>query len=439
MQPPATANRSGSPDPQGDLPVDPTPRRDLALLGASVRAPAQSAQRAGCRVVALDRFGDRDTLLACSRHLLLPAADRMGNASDQDLRAQDCDAGDSAEEGDLAEEIGRIVGQMPLIPVGGLHGWPRWLSALPLLAAWPGQREAAERARQLPTLQASCQGTRFQLPPTLSSPEHRGLEATRAETIRWLCKSVDSSGGLGTRWRGSSAADQPEPSGSGDWVQQWVPGRLFGANFLSNGRAAVLLGVCRSLFTRKGSLPFVYCGSLGPIDVGEDLRCELEAWARRVVVSTQLRGLFNLDYLMEPSGRIWLLEINPRWSGSSELIERNLRRRQADVSLAGWMLDGLDGLPLPQSAVAGSLGSDFEPSVYLKRIVFARRDHWFDASRIESLLGERETLHDLPVETRLVHRGEPICTLITQLTGKEQDPMRRHRVLVDQISGIRDR
>jgi predicted ATP-grasp superfamily ATP-dependent carboligase len=208
---------------------------------------------------------------------------------------------------------------------------------------------------------------------------------------------------------------------------------------LSNGEEVRLLGICRSLFSRKGCFPFVYCGSFGPLIMTDDLRHDLEGIAHRIVSSTKLRGLFTIDYLQEPSGRLWLLEINPRWSGSSEVIERYLRHRQGDVSLMAWVLDALDGSPLALPTPCDRRDLDDRFPVYLKRIVFARRDQRFNAARLRPILCEQDSLHDLPTSGRLVRRGEPVCTLITRLSGEEQDPMRRHRVLVDQIAGSKRR
>ena len=59
--------------------------RKLCLLGASVRAAAQSAQRAGIQVFAVDRFGDKDTLEVSDAYLRLPDLDADPKHSNPNL------------------------------------------------------------------------------------------------------------------------------------------------------------------------------------------------------------------------------------------------------------------------------------------------------------------------------------------------------------------
>ncbi|MFG0261828.1 MAG: hypothetical protein ACF788_05505, partial [Novipirellula sp. JB048] len=47
------------------------PRSAVTLVGASVRAAAESAARAGLRVIGVDAFGDRDARAACDHFVLL--------------------------------------------------------------------------------------------------------------------------------------------------------------------------------------------------------------------------------------------------------------------------------------------------------------------------------------------------------------------------------
>ena len=63
MQPPATISGESEAE---------TVRSPLILVGASVRAAAQSAQTAGFSVIGIDLFGDTDTLRACDRYHRLP-------------------------------------------------------------------------------------------------------------------------------------------------------------------------------------------------------------------------------------------------------------------------------------------------------------------------------------------------------------------------------
>lgn len=427
MQPPAATN--GANWETGNRPFrEGANPKHVALIGASVRSAAESARHAGWNVTGVDQFADQDTLHACNRHVLLSVDRQHREQLDPAVHAM----------------VSLIGTEVPLIPVGGLCGAARLLDGLPLLSAWPEQRSATLQVRDLDYLGELTRMTPFSVPPTIRSSDlNADWPANVSNQSRWLGKSNDRSGGLGTRWLG----DLSEASRH-DVLQQWVPGRLFGATFIGNGETSRLLGVCRSLFTRKGPYPFVYCGSLGPIDVTEALARGLEDLGRAVVASSGLRGLFNLDFVAQDDGRLWLLEINPRWSGSSELVERRMRCLQPEFSLLSLMIDGLCGSPLSlplNLPLGGESDVANDQPVYLKRIVFARCDHRFDARVVQKRLRPTETLHDIPEAGRRIGRGEPVCTLIRKFERpqtfsrpshcrRDDNAMRRHRTLVRALS-----
>jgi predicted ATP-grasp superfamily ATP-dependent carboligase len=155
--------------------------------------------------------------------------------------------------------------------------------------------------------------------------------------------------------------------------------------------------------------------------------------------------MFNLDFLRGSGDRLWLLEVNARWSGSSELIERHLGRKTGINSLLALVLEALDGKPLDRCPRDLAQLDPLDP-LYNKRIIFARRDMTLDSNDVRRSLNENETLHDVPPPGRLISRGEPVCTLITrcvrsgepygqEASENESSPMRRHRALIQQLSG----
>ena len=284
--------------------------------------------------------------------------------------------------------------------------------------------------------------TSFKVPPFYrvernadSTPDRPG----RAGKLGWLQKSLASSGGLGTWWT-NDASRTTDVAESSQYLQQWVPGKLFGATLIGDGIEAALLGVCRSRFTRIGSFPFLYAGSLGPIDVRSPLRSQLEEIGSRVVATSGIRGLFNLDFIVGPSSQCWLLEINPRWSGSSELIERQIRRRQPGFSLMSIAVECMSGGSLCDFPRELAMREADDP-IYYKRIVFACGDLTFDyvAAAVNCGPTNRCTI-SRPIG-RPIRQGEPVCTLITRWTpherdaGHEKSPMLRHRALVRSICG----
>ncbi len=147
------------------------------------------------------------------------------------------------------------------------------------------------------------------------------------------------------------------------YLQRWVPGRTFGATFLSDGSSASLLGVCSGRFTKHAGRPFVYAGSLGPVALGEEFTEPMERMGAHVVQQSALKGLFNVDLIIDGEV-IWLLEVNPRWSASCELIERAMTdaaRLSPRESLIGLVFRGR----VNDSPLATPLARLFETNRFL--------------------------------------------------------------------------
>ena len=76
-------------------------RPPLVLIGASVRAAAQSARRGGYRVIGIDLFGDTDTRELCDEfYLLSPGIQQMTRP-------------------ELDGRVLAAIQGLPILPVGG--------------------------------------------------------------------------------------------------------------------------------------------------------------------------------------------------------------------------------------------------------------------------------------------------------------------------------
>lgn len=380
------------------------------IVGASVRSAAQSARRAGFLVTGVDLFGDTDTLDACARYLPIAAA------------------------GDV-EAIVRVCRDTAWLQVGGLHDQGGLLARLRRDCSRTALGAAEERLRDMGELRRWAGDCGMGFPTTLDGHGRTlpGFADPDNGSQRWLYKQRSSSGGLGVRWL-CGGNDRP---GGQAFIQAWQPGRAHGATFLSDGNRARLLGVCRSLFTRRPGRPFVYAGSLGPLEPSRPLSASLERLGGTVVGATGLRGLFNADYLLDRAGAAWLLEINPRWSGSSELIERGLIDRGQigpRDSLFAHLLGAIRG-----TGSAEALGCNRGPGpVYLKRIVFARRPLQFRPRPIIASLSAGDSLHDTPRDGTLISPGDPVCTVIRKIAPGPDHPLRGQRDLYRTLSGASD-
>lgn len=403
MQPPAESNNKPT--------ACCASEKRIVLVGASVRSAAQSAGRAGFCVTGIDLFGDTDTQKACHRH----------------FRFQ--------QEGDL-EHIVQACAGVPVIRVGGLGSHDLLFRRLAEVSETIGPPQwVCDQLRDLTRLRKLAASAGMRFPATFDHSKSVG-DVSREANGQWLRKQRDSCGGLGVRWHSEQQQVTPQ-----EYLQKWIPGRSYGATLISDAVQARLLGVCRSLFTRHPSRPFVYAGSMGPVEVSPAVARSLCRLGRHVVATTKLRGLLNVDFLIDRSGAAWLLEINPRWSGSSELIERRLMDQHpsnSKESLFGRWIDALGkGTPSvkgePDMLFDRSATTSNRSSMHLKRVVFARVGMRFDRCKFSELIGNNQSLHDVPRDGTIIAQGDPVCTVITSIEPSVIDPMGRHRSALREI------
>jgi uncharacterized protein len=337
---------------------------------------AELAVTAGHRVVALDRFGDLDLRRLCPSVSVL-----------RDLGGR----GGMAALVEAAQEI-----PAPSVVYGaGLENQPglvaRLASGRRLLGCPP---EALERVRDPATLGASL-GAAGLAYPTTFGPAEAPRRAERSR--RWLRKPVRGGGGRGIReWRGGAL-------GGGVLVQEHISGLACSAAAVADGRSAALLGVSEQLVGQRGfgARGYAWCGNLIPPRLGEAQRRALAVAARTICAHLAsafgLRGLFGVDLVWD-GARAWVVEVNPRPTGSLECVEA---AHEAGVFAAH--LEGCAGR-LPPIAPA-----ETPRRAAGKAILFATQDVRVGDTRDWPARGIR----DVPHPRERIAAGHPICTLVS--------------------------
>ena len=297
------------------------------VVAASGRAAAESLARAGVAVDVCDRFGDVDTRAVANRW-------------------------DGVTEPPSAE----------LVVVGGDVDID-WLNR----TAWGrGRRESSDPA----WLAAVADVAGLGFPDWSRDPR-------KTAGGRWLVKHRRGSGGTRVRWLVGGSV------GPDEYVQRFVPGRRYGVTIdITSGRGRVV-GWCRSLVHRVGDRPFIYGGSFGPVPPPADVGRLADAIADRIDGD----GPVGVDVVVDRAGHATLIEVNPRYTASMELIERGGGSLLID---GGWM-------------------GGHEPDASWKRVVYARRSfRW--TGWMGTISGGR--LADVPKTGTVVRRGDPVVTLL---------------------------
>jgi uncharacterized protein len=360
----------------------------VLVAGVSTRAAAESAANAGFDVVAIDAFGDLDQHPS-ARSLVLPRDDGApftAQAAAESLRDI---AADAVVYLSPFENHLRAIDALTSGPSTALRA-SRGL--------WGNAPDALRRVRDPFLLAGALRRRGFATPLTRVD-----VPGDLARSKEWLVKPFRSGGGHGVRpWTPDT------PVSPGCFAQERIDGVPVSAVFVAAGGRAVPLGISRQLIgdAAFGASGYRYCGNVlasADDNLFTDRVVEsLIAIARAVTEQFGLIGLNGIDCIVSDDVP-YAIEVNPRWTSSMELVER-----QYGVSVFG----------VHATACAERVLPDFDlsrarriRSMFGKAIVFARENAVVGDTR--AWLGN-ETVRDIPKPGERLTKGQPICTVFAE-------------------------
>jgi predicted ATP-grasp superfamily ATP-dependent carboligase len=356
------------------------PESSLLIVGASARAAAFSALRAGFSPLCMDLFADEDLRRRC-------AVTRLTGNYPQGFRPFI----ESAQPG-------------PWMYSGGLENWPRLVQSLARRRTlWGSGVRALATARNPVFLFELLQLVQMPVPELVPYHQRHSWKG------RLLIKPRKGAGGTGIRfWTGESGYLDKS-----SYCQEYIDGQSIALLFLADQRRARLLGVTQQLvgasWLHAGS--FRYCGSIGPLDPGLVNHPSLEELGDFLASECWLGGLFGVDGIVR-DGTFWPVEVNPRYTASVEVLEY-----AAGWPLLTWHAKVFEGgrlppVPPPAVAVDHHVG---------KAILFARDDlhfpadgPWMSELRSPRPVQELPAFADIPSAGERIPAGRPVLTFFAR-------------------------
>jgi len=354
-----------------------TARPRLLILGASTRAAAWSAWRAGYQPVCVDLFLDLDLRAVAEVHPL-----------------------DSYPDGFPAAVAG--LPPTPWIYTGGLENFPEIVAEIAALHPLSGSGPEVLRLVRDP----------FWLDQFYSQHAFPRLRLSQGDAPPptdgdWLLKSTRSSGGRQiVRWL-PQATNSPLLSAP-HYFQEYREGTPCSALFLATEKKTELVALFEQFIghpQRPEVPPFAYRGSLFPVQLPENAVALLARFGSTLTKAANLQGLFGLDFVWG-EGTVWPVEINPRYTASVELAEYATGR-----SLISGQLNGETQSEVVHQSPHPFLG---------KQIVYApvplRIGNRFDGdpdflNREARPPWELPRFADVPPLGTEIRTGDPVCTL----------------------------
>lgn len=351
--------------------------KDLIILGASARAAAQSAMRAGYDPWCIDLFADRD---------LQSLAPVVRCPLDQ-----------------YPVGILRILETAPMAPVlytGAMENYPEVLDAIalrrPLLGCTGGVVKAVREPHTLASLPArkGMKSCKVLYSSSLVTRAGQAFRALFGNKRKYLLKPRKSAGGVNIE---SWSLSDMIPAAY--FVQEYIAGTPMSAIYHADGWSARLLGATEQFIGEPdfGGRGFHYCGGVGPVPLSAEARRALTGLGVMLAQRFDLRGVFGIDMVMDFQGVLWPVEINPRYTAGVELLER----ATGMAALADHPAEAPDSGP---------------HALHAKAIVFARKD---SVTPDLYAMYPRDRIADVPMPGEKVPAGRPICTLFA--TGTTRD------------------
>jgi hypothetical protein len=352
----------------------------ILIVGMSVRAVVESAVRSGYRVLALDAFGDQDLKVlaesyALPRDFRVPYSPRSLYEAARRLQFDSVAYASNLENHpevlDLFAASCRIIGNSP---------------------------QAVRSVRCWPDLFARLAQAGFPVPETICAPTDHRLDLAR----RWLVKPLSSGGGHGVHY-----CRKRSFSATRSMIQQYIPGKACSASFIANGVESVLIGITEQLVgvEQFGAQGFRYCGSMLPLpeildpETGKAVIDQARRISDFLTRSYGLTGVNGFDFVLD-GDQVCLIEVNPRYSASMELLERAY---------------GLPIYLLHVQAALDRLLPEFKLETQLNRGKFFGKSILF--CETESVVPATfahtgPDLRDIPSPGERLHEGSPVCTIL---------------------------
>jgi predicted ATP-grasp superfamily ATP-dependent carboligase len=368
----------------------------ILITGVSTRAIAESVVHSfslaegngGQQIITLDYFGDRDQRSLVENYALLRDFGVAFSAQTllQASRALDYEAviyiSNLENHDDVVEEMARgrtLLGNAPAV---------------------------LRQVRDWRVLREFCRTAPIPCPTTLLP----GEEGQAEPGARWLCKPVRSGGGHGIYyWDGVQQLDRAYI------LQRYIAGRPASAAFVADGRRSVVIGLTEQLVGQEalGTEGFTWCGNILPLAIrseGAALLPSVQRMADELTRRFGLRGVNGMDLVIGagPQGSLgpFVVEVNPRYTASMELMERAYGLNIFSLHLAA-LRGQLPGFSLAEH-LAGAL--------FAKGIVYARSTVTMPETAGWIEKGRR----DIPYSGERVQAGHPICTVLADGNSREE-------------------
>ncbi len=371
--------------------------KNVGVIGYNARPIAQSAKNAGATVFVSDYWGDEDLSATCENWIAV-LAPTPGSRQRQPL--------DMPLPVTLVDNLMYLTKEIELdiaLIGSGFDDFSEAIEPLHEMGLIVGCTPARIRkARDFQLLKKLAQKADLRIPERkIFTKPAELISASASFEFPCVVRPTHSGGGSGIRIArnqndiidtfGDIEDEEFEPR----IVQEYISGLDVSCSVLSSKDRSLSISVQGQLIgmpTSGRNCGFAYCGNYIPSPLSPDIVSKIMNSSEEISTSLNLRGSIGLDFVVDKSNEIWLMEVNPRIQGSLELLEL-----VGNVSITELHVRAANGV-LPERRPA------FLPGI--KMVVYSRR-----RGKVPDLSQYPNTVDRTPPGV-IVNLGDPICTVI---------------------------
>jgi len=365
----------------------------LLVIGLDIAALATSAHNAGYCVHVVDFYGDLDVRAVADRHLSLV----------EQVPGQSCGRVEEAS-GDalvgLARRLARDCSYDGILLSSGLEDSPDDLEALEDIAPILGNT---------PTVMSHVRDRRrfFESLERQGIPHPRTYFVSNSTEAIWAAEELGypvvvkpNAGFGGANIRFARNEDELVSVIHEDdfLIQEYVEGVAASTSIMAaRGRSVTLTVNWQLLGLSSLGSPgaFSYCGNVVPLDASDAAFSKCRDVSAKVAEGFGLVGSNGVDLVIDELGRPWVIEVNPRFQGTLECVERVLGFNLVEAHI--------------NACREGHLPTTGRREGYCVRLVLYDRGR----SVVPDLRLFPE-VRDVPVPGVIVERGEPLCSVLVE-------------------------
>jgi len=388
--------------------------RNLLVIGLDVVSLSTSARRAGYEVYAVDYFGDQDLKRICSENLSI-ITQRQGQTCGCLTKHFDPKA--------LFKLAKKLIGKKKIdaaLLSSGLDDSSDILFELnDLIPIMGNNPQTINKVRNKIEF--------FQQLKRLGIPHPKTALAQNLEEARKISKDIgypvgvkplSGFGGVGIRKAQSfyelkSIFQNIFTPNQKILIQEYISGIPASVSLISSQNATATLTLNEQLLGMRElgqKEPFGYCGNIVPLLTEATIKANCKSIAEKIASHYGLVGSNGIDLVISKRGIPYVVEVNPRFQGTLECIERVFGINIVDCHM--------------KACVQGTL-----PPIKKESLCLCVRLILYALHRcVVPDLNALEEVRDIPLPGVIIEEGEPICSIVVKDTTRISSLKRAKRI-----------